>query len=203
MKSLAPAQARIYEAAVRLFADSGATHASVTELAQAAGLARGTIYNNVENLDALFEEVATALGDEMHARILASFATMDDPARRIACGVRFFVRRVHEEPHWGRFIVRFAFTAKTMRSLLAGPPARDLGEGLARGRYAFRPEQTPSMLAFIGSATLAAMWLVLDGEKTWRDAGSDAAEAMLRAIGVNAEEARAIAHIDLPPLAEA
>ena len=73
MKSLAPAQIRIYEAAVRFFAERGTTHASVTELAQAAGLARGTIYNNVANLDSLFEEVATALGDEMHGRILASF----------------------------------------------------------------------------------------------------------------------------------
>jgi AcrR family transcriptional regulator len=203
MKLLAPAQARIYEAAVRLFADSGTTHASVTELAQAAGLARGTIYNNVENLDALFEEVATALGDEMHARIVASFEDIDDPAQRLACGIRFFVRRAHDEPHWGRFIVRFAFTASTMRRLLAGPPARDLNEGLARSRYTFRPEQTPSILAFVGSATLAAMWLVLDGEKTWREAGSDAAEMMLRAIGVNAEEARAMALVDLPPLSEA
>ena len=59
------------------------------------------------------------------------------------------------------------------------------------------------MLAFVGSATLAAMWLVLDGEKTWREAGSDAAEMMLRAIGVDAEEARAIALVDLPPLPEA
>jgi AcrR family transcriptional regulator len=202
MKSLAPAQARIYEAAVRLFADNGSTHASVTELAQAAGLARGTIYNNVQNLDALFEEVAAALGEEMHARIVASFERIDDPARRLACGVRFFVRRAHEERHWGRFIVRFAFTASTIRTLLAGPPARDLGEGLAKGRYTFRAEQTPSILAFVGSATLAAMWLVLDGEKTWRDAGSDAAEMVLRAIGVEAEEARAIAVADLPPLPE-
>ena len=200
MKSLAPAQARIYEAALRLFADNGTTHASVTELAQSAGLARGTIYNNVENPDALFEEVATALGDEMHSRIVASFERVDDPAMRLACGVRFFVRRTHEEPHWGRFIVRFAFTASTMRRLLAGPPARDLSEGLARGRYTFRREQTPSILAFVGSATLAAMWLVLDGEKTWREAGSDAAEMMLRALGVDAKEARAIALTDLPPL---
>ena len=64
MKFHPPAQARIYEAAVRLFADNGTTHASVTELAQAAGLARGTIYNNVENLDALFEEVASASGGQ-------------------------------------------------------------------------------------------------------------------------------------------
>ena len=98
--------------------------------------------------------------------------------------MRFFVRRAHEEPHWGRFIVRFAFTTSTMRALLSGPPARDLREGLARGRYRFRPEQMPSVIAFVGSTTLAAMWLVLDGEKTWREAGSDAAELMLRAIGV-------------------
>ena len=58
-----------------------------------------------------------------------------------------------------------------MRSLLAGPPARDLREGLDDGTYASAPEQMPSMLAFVGSATLAAMWLVLDGEKTWREAG--------------------------------
>ena len=203
MKSLAPAQVRIYEAAVRLFAENGTTHASVTELAQAAGLARGTIYNNITNLDSLFEEVATALGDEMHARILLSFESMDDPALRLARGMRFFVRRAHEEPHWGRFIVRFAFTASTMRGLLSGPPARDLREGLAKGRYRFRAEQTPSVLAFVGSATLAAMWLVLDGEKTWRDAGSDAAEMVLRAIGVEPEEARALARADLPPLPEA
>ena len=203
MKSLAPAQVRIYEAAMRFFADRGTTHASVTELAQAAGLARGTIYNNVANLDSLFEEVATALGDEMHARILTSFELMDDPARRLAYGIRFFVRRAHEEPHWGRFIVRFALTTSTMQALLSGPPARDLGDGLAKGRYNFRPEQMQSVLAFVGSITLAAMWLVLNGEKTWREAGSDAAELMLCSIGVAAQEAKALASEDLPPLPEA
>ena len=194
MKSLAPAQVRIYEAAVRFFAERGTTHASVTELAQAAGLARGTIYNNVANLDSLFEEVATALGDEMHGRILASFESMDDPARRLACGIRFFVRRAHEEPHWGRFIVRFAFTTSTMRSLLSGPPARDLGDGLAEGRYRFRPEQMQSVLALRRLRSRSRRCgLCSNGEKTWREAGSDAAELMLCSIGVAAQEARALA----------
>jgi hypothetical protein len=46
------------------------------------------------------------------------------------------------------------------------------------------------------------MWLVLEGRKSWREAGSDAAELMLRSIGVTAEEARALATIELPPLPE-
>lgn len=198
----APAQARIYEAAMRIFARRGTTQANVSELAQAAGIARGTIYNNVANPESIFEEVATALGNEMHARNLASFEALDDPAHRLACGMRFFVRRAHEEPHWGRFIVRFAFTTASLRAMLSGPPARDLQDGLQKGRYRFRAEQLPSVVAVVAATTLAAMSLVLNGDKTWREAGSDAAEFMLRSIGIAPQKARALATTDLPPLPE-
>ncbi|MGB8259290.1 MAG: helix-turn-helix domain-containing protein [Terracidiphilus sp.] len=200
MKSPAPVRARIYDAAMAIFARRGTTQANVSELALAAGIARGTIYNNVSNPDSLFEEVATALANEMHARVLASFDAMGDPAHRLACGMRFFVRRAHEEPEWGRFIVRFAFTTASLQAMLSGPPARDLEEGLRMGRYSFRPEQFQSVVVFVCATTLAAMSLVLNGDKTWRDAGSDAAELMLRSIGVGPEKARALAVTDLPPL---
>ena len=202
MKSPAPAQARIYEAAMRVFATTGTTQVSVSEVAQAAGIARGTIYNNVPNPDSLFEEVATSLGNEMHARIVASFNAIDDPAHRLACGIRFFVRRAHEEPQWGRFIARFALTTGSLRAMLSGPPARDLQYGMEKGRYSFRSEQLDSVIAFVSNVTIAAMFLVLNGEKTWREAGSDAAEFMLRSIGVPPEEARAFATTDLPELPE-
>jgi AcrR family transcriptional regulator len=200
MKSQAAARARIYNAAMCIFARRGTTQANVSELAQAAGIARGTIYNNVSNPDSLFEQVATALGNEMHARILASFEAMDDPAHRLACGMRFFVRRAHEEPQWGWFIIRFAYTTASLQAMLSGPPARDLQDGLKKGRYRFRAQQLPSVIAFVGATTLAAMSLVLNGDKTWRQAGSDAAEFILRSIGVAPQEARALATTDLPPL---
>lgn len=200
MMSPAPAQARIYEAAMRMFVRRGTTQANVSELAQAAGIARGTIYNNVSNPDSIFEEVATALANEMHARVVASFEAKDDPAHRLACGMRFFIRRAHEEPHWGRFIVRFTFTTASLRAMLSGPPAGDLREGLEKGRYGFRAEQLPSVIAFVSATTLAAMSLVLNGDKTWREAGSDAAEFMLRSIGIAPQEARALATTDLRPL---
>lgn len=202
MKSPPAAQARIHDAALRLFAQRGTTQTNVSELAQAAGLARGTIYNNVANLDALFEEVATGLSKEMHQRILASFSTISDPAQRLSCGIRFFVRRAHEEPYWGRFIVRFAFTTASLKAMLAGPPAHDLQNGLEQGRYSFRGEQMSSVLSLIASAALSAMVLVLEGQKTWREAGADAAELVLRSIGVPMQEATALAVMDLPPLPE-
>jgi len=192
----------MYDAAMRIFVRRGTTQANVSELAQAAGIARGTIYNNVANPDSIFEEVATALGNEMHARVVASFESQDDPAHRLACGMRFFVRRAHEEPHWGRFIVRFAFTTASLRAMLSGPPARDLRDGLQNGRYDFCAEQLPSVIAFVSATTLASMSLVLNGDKTWREAGSDAAEFMLRSIGIAPQEARALATTELRPLPE-
>jgi hypothetical protein len=86
--------------------------------------------------------------------------------------------------------------------MLSGEPARDLKDGLESGRYLFRKEQMSSVVAFVASTTLSAMWLVLDGEKTWREAGADAAEFVLRSIGVPFEEARALAEADLPLLPE-
>jgi hypothetical protein len=47
------------------------------------------------------------------------------------------------------------------------------------------------------------MHAVLAGQRTWREAGSDASELLLRALGIPPTEARDIARAELPPLAEA
>lgn len=202
-KGLNAAQKRIHQAALKLFAEKGSGEVSVSELAAAAGVARGTIYNNLESPDHLFQQVAAQLADEMDHRVAASYAGIEDPALRLAVGVRLFVRRAHEEPHWGRFLLHFAMTNESMRAIWSGPPMQDLAQGLAQRRYAFTPEQLPSALALLAGATLSAVMLVVNGLRTWRDAGSDAAEFILRALGLGAEEARALAIRELPPLAEA
>jgi len=198
-----PAQARIHRAALELFAEKGATQVTISELAQAAGIARGTIYNNLKSPEALFENVAAQLADEMHQRVVASYAGVEDPAQRLANGIRQFIRRAHEEPHWGRFINRFAFSNQSLQGLWAGPPMRDVLLGIGAQRYDFRQEQLPAVIAVIAGSTLSAMFLVLEGHRAWREAGSDTAELVLRALGVGPEQARRIATVELPPLPEA
>ena len=66
---LTPTRKRIYAAAMKLFAELGVTRVSISELAAAAGMARGTIYSNVNDLDGLFEEVAAQLVREMTERV--------------------------------------------------------------------------------------------------------------------------------------
>ena len=200
MAGLTAAQARIHQAALRLFAEKGSTGVTMSELALAAGVARGTVHNNLDSPEALFSTVAAQLSSEMHQRVVASFKGIDDPAHRLANGIRFFVRRAHEEPHWGRFINRFAFSNESLQGMWAGPPTQDVMLGISQRRYDFQQEQLPAVIAMIAGTTLSAIFLVLEGHRAWREAGSDAAELVLRALGVPAEDARTLSRAELPPL---
>ena len=77
----------------------------------------------------------------------------------------------------------------------------DLLSGFSSKQFTFRHEQLPGVLGMIGGTALSAMRLVLDGHRGWRDAGSDAAEMVLRALGVAPEDALAFATKELPVLA--
>lgn len=191
---------RIMDAALRLFAERGASEVNVSELAAAAGVARGTVYAHLSSTQSLFENVASELAGEMHERVSASSSAGSAPTLRLAEGIRFFIRRAHEEPQWGRFIVRFAFSEKSLQGMWSGPPVRDLIAGIEAGLYSLRPEQLPSSVAMMAGTVLGAMFLVLEGHKSWREAGSDAAELVLRAFGVASDDARSIATAELPQL---
>jgi AcrR family transcriptional regulator len=197
------AQQRIHQAALQLFAERGTTQITVSELAETAGVARGTIYNNLQQPEELFQRVATELATEMDRRIQLAFAGLsDDPAVRLSVGLRLWLRRSHAEPAWGRFITRFAFSEASLQAMWQGPPVDDLLRGVASGRYQCRPDQLPTVVASICGATVAAIFLVIEGHKTWRDAGADTVEFLLVALGMDRAEAQALAKAELPPLPE-
>jgi AcrR family transcriptional regulator len=195
------ARGKIYKAALRLFAKNGASGISVSDLADAAGIARGTIYNNINEPENLFGEVASALAEEMLARTEATMRSLTDPAERIATGLRLFVRRAHEDQDWGRFLVRFALNNAPLVDAMRAPPARDIARAIEAGRFRTAAGKTSALLSLLSGATLAAMNAVINGDETWRDAGSNAAELFLRAAGLPPGEARRIAQTELPPLA--
>jgi hypothetical protein len=137
---------------------------------------------------------------EMTERVVAGFAGISDPAQRLAIGVRQYIRRAHEEPLWGRFMSRFGLSPAVMRSVMSSEALTDFETGVSSGRYRIAPSQVSAMVALLAGGTLAAMLPVLDGHGTWREIGSDTAELLLAALGVDGEEARRLARSELPPL---
>lgn len=201
---LSSSQKRIHKAALKLFAERGSTNISVSELAEASGVARGTIYNNQLDPETLFEDIASQLAVEMNARVIQTLGKETDAAIRIATGIRMYIRRAHEEPDWGRFICRFAFSSKSLMALWTGDdsPLPDVLSGLENKRYTFREDQLFSVISLIAGSVLTSIFLVLDGHKTWRESGSDAAELILIALGLAHAEAYEISRRELPILKE-
>jgi len=196
-------QKRIQQAALRLFAEKGVDSVNVKDLARSAKVARGTIYNNQRaSMEEMFQEIASQLSAEMHQRVVATLVDVDDPAERLAIGIRLFVRRAHREPEWGAFMLRFAMSNSAMRQMWLGPPRKDVVAGIASGRYKLRPELMPAAIVMIATTVLGAMFRVVRTRRSWRKAGSDAAELTLRTLGVSAREAQAIATAELPELAQ-
>lgn len=191
---------RIQQAALRLFAENGGTSVAVSDLAKEAGLSRGTIYNNLDDPTALFDSVCQTVAQEFGESIAAATRDMSDPAEKVSAAVRLCVRRVHEDPHWGRFIARYAMLEPTLGSFWGKMPAEELRRGLISGRFNFHRDQVASITASAGGATFGAMTLVLDGHRTWRQAGSDTAEIILRGVGIERAEARDITQMELDPL---
>jgi len=200
---LTPTRKRIHAAAMKLFAELGVTRVSISELAAAAGMARGTIYSNVTDVDGLFEEVAAQLVREMAERVTRGMEGIEDPAQRMAIGIRHYIRRAHAEPDWGRFMSRFALSSASLRALWSTDPVANLRAGIQSGRYRVMAEQLHSVVAMIAGATLAGMLPVLEGHGTWRDVGSDIAQLALVALGIAREEASVLARSELPPLPSA
>ncbi len=191
---------KISDGALRLFAERGTDMVSVSDLAQAAGVTRATIYNHCADPAEIFRLVARQLADELHQDIATANRPEGDPAARLAAGIGHFLRRAHERPDWGRFILRFALTTEALRSMVLGQPARYIAEGISTGRFALEAAQVPSLLAMIGGAALSQIALILAGHSPWRGAAADLSEFVLRALGLDPQEARTIARRDLPGL---
>ena len=196
-----PTDQRISEAAFRLFVEKGTTQLTVSELAQAANVARGTLYRNIGSMSDLFDRVVAEFSADLHQRVSASFDGIDDPAARLATGLRLWIRYAYENPTIGRFAVRFGLSEESLRAVMTGPPMRDINAGVAAGRYDLGSLSVDSIASMVLGATVSAMWMVLEGHQTWREAGSATAELVLRAMGIQAAEAREIAMAELPRLA--
>lgn len=194
---------RIHMAALRIFAEKGGYSLSISELARAAGISRGTVYNNVPDPHALHAALCDQLADEFLDLMKAACAGMEDPAEVISASIRLSVRRVHDDPHWGRFMARYAMLEPRLGAYWGKMPAAELRRGLRSGRFALRPEQIGSATAAAGGAAFGAISVVLDGRRAWREAGAGAAEIVLRGLGVEASEAQAITRREITPLPRA
>jgi AcrR family transcriptional regulator len=126
---------RLVEAALQVFAQKSADAAVIDDVIKVAGVSRGTFYNYFRTNEELMAAVLHAVGDEILGLIEIAIANHDDPAERLAHGIRMMLHSARRYPMVGRFVSRVSIESGMQHSFGISYMVRDVTQGNASGRF--------------------------------------------------------------------
>ena len=168
---------------------------SIDAIIAAARVSRGTFYKYFAAPDTLLRELALELTNDILRAVHPLVLTYDDPAARIATGLRMVVRLAESRPAVGSFFLRLGWPDLDRRHMLFDFVQRDLAVGMRRGRLTAMP--TLLALNIVAGTALGAIHAVLSKEST-QDLAEQAAASALRALGIEATQAARLVALPLP-----
>lgn len=124
-------EARILEAALRIFAEKGPDAPVIDDFIRAAGIARGTFYNYFKSTPELLQATSNWLSDEIAETIEGEVRRMKDPVLRHFTGMRLWARKAETDPDWCAFVARVWFKG----GFVAYAPLRDIRSGMKAGGF--------------------------------------------------------------------
>jgi AcrR family transcriptional regulator len=193
---------QLLEAAIAVFAERGVAPATIQDIAVAARVATGTFYNHFKSKDELLSALAFWIGDGFCQRIVESYEDIADGAERMAIGNRRYIQLAIDTPQWALLLLQLVAAAPEAGERIAEYSIADLRLGLKQKRFHVTNER--AAIDLIGGTISAAMRSVALGQvpAASKRIGYDSAVAtlVLQGLGVEADEAAAIARKPLPPV---
>ncbi|MBO3676219.1 TetR/AcrR family transcriptional regulator [Streptomyces sp. NEAU-YJ-81] len=187
----------LIRAARQILAESGDTSVSIQAIADRADVGFGSFYNHFESKAALFDEAVFDALDEYGRAIDERLEGIDDPAERVAFGVRLSARMARTHPEIMRILRHRGLGHIHSDRGLSPRALDDLKTGAASGRFTFPSPEIA--LSALGGSLLALLDLHLaQPDANGDEAAAAMAEMMLRMLGVPADEALDIADRPLP-----
>ena len=180
---------RLLSTAIRIGAEKGPAAISIDDVVVGAEVSRGSFYKYFPSTDALVLEVATQIANELIRMAEPVVIDFDDPAERVASGIRLVARMAIDHPAVAAFIVRLGWPDARGPGILLDFVRRDLSTGIRQRRFARMPMALA--LNIVCGAVLGATHCMLDPDCE-RNFAEQSAAAALRALGVDADEAKQI-----------
>jgi AcrR family transcriptional regulator len=200
---------RLLRAAFELIAARGVDAVAVNEITEAADVGFGSFYNHFASKEAIHEAVCRAVFDDFGDALERLTEGHEDAAERISICVRHAVARAHDEPLWGKLLLREAYSPRSLTDGLAGHLLRDIERGIREKRFEVADPLMALMMA--GGAVLGCIGIevsTLDAASFFRPRGISikrlgerAAAAALRGLGLSDRESTKIAERALAPFA--
>lgn len=190
-------RARLIDAARTLLAERGFTEVGIADITEAADLGTGTFYNYFSSRDQLLAAVAEdsmeKVGDALDRRV----SGLEDPAEAFASSLRHLVRYALNDRVWGGFLVQMGAAHPALLRILGPRARRDLLRGVEARRFSIEDLDLATTCTF--GSLIASIQLAMESEPR-DDRDQIFARAMLRMVGVPAEEASEVAARTLPEI---
>lgn len=190
-------RARLLSSAMKLVASKGPAAMSIDDVIAAAEVSRGSFYKYFASPEALVRELAVEIANELIRMAEPVVQRHDDPAERVATGMRLVSRLATDHPLAASFLVRMGWPDTRAPNLLLEFVQRDLVEGIRRGRFA--PMPVALAVNVVAGTVLGATSCMLE-PGCEADFAEQSAAAGLRALGLDAKSAERIARVPLEPV---
>lgn len=190
-------RAGLVAAAYSLFAKHGADIPTIDDVLAKAKVSRGTFYNHFKTRDGLFRAVAAEIADTIDEFILGVFEGLEDPALRISVAFRLFTRFALEDKTRAWIWLRTTPVAQAggARNLTVALN-QEFESALTSGRFK-APSVDAAVDLAIGCQLMTIRRLLI--EECSLEYVEEAAQMLLLALGVPADEAAVLAYSELPP----
>lgn len=152
-------RAAILDAAEQLLAAAGSV-VSVEEIAERAGVAKGTVYNHFANKDAVLRAVARQVREAAAAEVAAAVDGISDSRARLAAGIGVYLALARDDPDRGAILVRIIGEAVDPSAPLNAALLAELNRGNQRGELDAHPPRAAAL--FVLATVQAAMTMMID-----------------------------------------
>ncbi|ABS63157.1 transcriptional regulator, TetR family [Parvibaculum lavamentivorans DS-1] len=181
----------LVEAAMQLFARQGVDATTIDEIVDLAGVAKGTFYNYFTDRAEIARAVASGIRHELNAAVEELNRGIDDPAERIARGVRLFMACAMQNPVKTMLLARLYDSGSGLDRQGNEHLLGDIRDGIAKVRIHV-PSEEVALHLVVGLGTIAMRHLLdnVAGPEILRGQGyaRDIATVLLRGLGVATAE---------------
>lgn len=189
---------RLIDSALHVFADKGVDATDIKDVIEAAGVSRGSFYNYFQTNEELMGAVLEVLGNELLQVVDAVVVAHEDPALRVASGIRMVLRVAAMHPLLARFTARVGIQLIAGNSLAMQYLPRDISAGVASGQ--FQVSHPIAALAMALGATHAAICAMTLDVPLPEDFAESVALQVLMGLGLGHALATTLVKVPLEPV---
>lgn len=177
---------RLVESAMLVFAEKGIGASVIQDVVLAAKVSQGTFYNYFRTNEELLIGIGEELNNELMSLIEAEVSQLDDPAQRMATGLRLYLHTARSFPLFARFVSTAGLNGVGPNSMIYEFLPPHIEKGIARGVFANLPIDVA--LDLIAGTSMAAIVRIV-ADATRPEYPEQIVATILRGLGLTAGEA--------------